>query len=372
MINSEKALVSITRCSRYQYDELREALMQLLAPFGGITALVSSGQKVLLKPNLLAAASPAEAVTTHPLVVKIIAELIIKAGGRVYIGDSPGNDDQEKAHQAAGYRKIMEETGSKMLLLNAVSEVKVKGTEERIIPLAAELNQVDLIINLAKLKTHSLTGLTAAVKNVYGCIPGKHKKRFHMEHPLPLDFSKLVVDICLAVKPAFSIIDAIVAMEGVGPRRGKARQTGLLLASGNPFALDVVAAEITGFTPGQVSTVAVAKSLKLPGSVLDDINLNNQLIDDYRIKNFDRGVVAAGKISKLLTNFPLAWFRNMLYARRPYPSIDSKLCTGCGACVENCPLQIISFNSSIPDIDQYECIRCYCCQELCAEGAIKL
>jgi uncharacterized Fe-S center protein len=248
----------------------------------------------------------------------------------------------------------------------------LRGDSARVIPLAAELDQVDLIINLAKLKTHSLTGMTAAVKNVYGCVPGNHKKRFHMEHPLPLDFSKLVVDICLAVKPAFSIIDAVVSMEGVGPRRGKPRQTGLLLASENPFALDTVAADIVGFKPEQVSTITVARTLKLPGSVLEEINLQGLLLDDYRIQDFDHGVVAAGKVSRLLANFPLAWLRNMRYARRPYPVLDRDLCTGCGICVENCPLQIISFEGSIPDIDQYECIRCYCCQELCAEGAIKL
>ncbi|MBW6463680.1 MAG: DUF362 domain-containing protein [Firmicutes bacterium] len=371
-MQSVKPRVYITRCSRYHYDEMRLSLIKLLDPFGGINALVSSGQKVLLKPNLLAAASPAEAVTTHPLVVKIMADLVTEAGGKVYIGDSPGSDSQDKAHQAAGYRQVMDETGAEMLLLNEVKEKKSHGNRVRVIPLAAELDRVDLIINLAKLKTHSLTGMTAAVKNVYGCVPGNHKKRFHMEHPLPLDFSKLVVDICLAVKPAFSIIDAVVSMEGVGPRRGKPRQTGLLLASENPFALDTVAAEIFGFMAEQVSTIAAARALNLTGSVLEDINLEGLLVDDYRIKDFDRGVVAAGKVSKLITNFPLAWLRNMRYARRPYPVLDRDLCTGCGVCAENCPLQIISFEGLIPDIDHHECIRCYCCQELCAEGAIKL
>jgi uncharacterized protein (DUF362 family)/NAD-dependent dihydropyrimidine dehydrogenase PreA subunit len=367
-----KSVVSITRCNRYHPLELRKAMLDLLEPFGGIKALVRLGQKVLLKPNLLAAASPAEAVTTHPLVVKVMSELIIEAGGKVYIGDSPGSDSQAQAHQAAGYKQVMAETGAEMLLFENIKEVKVNGSKDRIIPLAAELDQVDLIINMAKLKTHSLTGMTAAVKNTYGCIAGNYKKRFHMEHPLPLDFSRLVVDVCLAVKPAFSIIDAIVAMEGVGPRRGKARQAGLLLASDNPFAVDTVAAEIAGFLPEQVTTIAVAKQLKLPGALLSDIDVNGLTIGESRLKDFDRGPADAGKVSRLIANFPLAWFRNMLYARRPYPAVDADACSGCGDCVENCPVQVIKMAGDIPDLDLYNCIRCYCCQELCAEGAIKL
>lgn len=367
-----KTVVSVTRCNRYHPLELRTAMLELLEPFGGIKSLVKPGQKVLLKPNLLAAASPAEAVTTHPLVVKVMSELIIETGGKVFIGDGPGSGSQEQAHQAAGYKQVMAETGAEMLIFENIKEVKVNGSKGRIIPLAAELDQVDLVINMAKLKTHSLTGMTAAVKNTYGCLAGNNKKRFHMEHPLPLDFSRLVVDVCLAVKPAFSIIDAVVAMEGVGPRRGKARQAGLLLASGSPFALDTVAAEIAGFQPEQVTTIAVARQLKLPGALFTEIELKGLTIGESRLKDFDRGPADAGKVSRLIANFPLAWFRNMLYARRPYPTVDADACSGCGDCVENCPVQVIKMAGDIPDLDLYNCIRCYCCQELCAEGAIKL
>lgn len=368
----ETETVTLAYCRRYHPQTVRHGLEQLLEPYGGIGALVKPGQKALLKPNLLAAAAPAEAVTTHPLVIKVLTELIQEAGGKVYIGDSPGNDRQEEAHRIAGLQKVIDDTGAEMLLFKRVKEVKVNGFRERIIPLAAELDQVDLVINVAKLKTHALTGLTAAVKNVYGCVAGKHKKRFHLEHPLPLDFSHLLIDVYLAVKPAFSIIDAVVAMEGNGPRRGKPRQVGLLMASPSAVALDSAAAEIIGFRPEQVATVAAARKLKLPGSNLSDVQIRGLSLEDCRVKDFDRGPAASGTVSGLIANFPLAWFSNMIYARRPYPRVDSKLCNGCGVCFENCPAQVIDFSKSIPDLDQYNCIRCYCCQELCAQGAIKL
>lgn len=372
MVSLDLLTVSLARCRRYNLLEVRKAFLELLEPFGGISAIVKPGQRVLLKPNLLAAAPPAEAVTTHPLVVKVLTELVQETGGKVFIGDSPGNDQQQEAHRVGGMQKVMAETGAEMLLFRGIKEVKVNGFSARVIPLASELDQVDLVINLAKLKTHALTGLTAAVKNVYGCVAGNNKKRFHLEHPLPLDFSRLLVDVCLAVKPAFSIIDAVVAMEGTGPRRGKPRQLGLLMASPNAFALDSVAAEITGFRPEQMTTVAAARELKLPGSNINELSIKGLPLDHCRVSNFDRGPADSGKVSRLLTNFPLAWFRNMIYARRPYPRIDSTLCNGCGVCYENCPAQVIDFSGDIPDLDLYDCIRCYCCQELCAQGAIKL
>lgn len=371
-LNLQKIAVSLSECKRYHPQTLRQALQQLLEPFNGIGAIVEQGQKVLLKPNLLAAAPPADAVTTHPLVIKVLTEMIQEVGGKVLIGDSPGSDGQEEAHRISGLQQVIAETGAEMLLFRTTKKVKVNGFKERTIPLTAEIDQADLIINVAKLKTHALTGLTAAVKNTYGCVAGNYKRRFHLEHPLPLDFSRLLIDVCMAVKPAFSIIDAVIAMEGAGPRRGKPRRVGLLMASPNAVALDSVAAEVAGFLPEQVATVAAARMLNLPGSNLADIKIAGLLLEECRVSDFDKGPAGSGKVSRLIANFPLTLFRNMLYARRPYPSVDGMLCNGCGICMDNCPAQVIELSDGTPDIDLYNCIRCYCCQELCSQGAFKL
>ncbi len=371
-MSAQNNKVSLVACSRYHAEEVRSALNKLLEPFGGIKDLVKPGQRVLLKPNLLAAAKPAEAVTTHPAVMKAMAEMVRDAGARVFIGDSPGSDGQETALRVSGMREVMDDTGAEALILTEAGSVRLHSFKHKTVPLAAELEQIDLVINIAKLKTHSLTGLTGAVKNTYGLVAGRSKARFHFEHPLPLDFSRLVVEICLAVKPAFSVIDAIIAMEGTGPRRGKPRQVGLLMASPNPFALDAVAARVTGFEPDQVSTIAVARRLRLPGADIKEVETFGLPLEESLVGDFDRGPAGSGKISSLVARFPVAWFRNMLYARRPYPRIDGGKCNGCGVCVEHCPAQTISFAGDVPVIELYECIRCYCCQEFCAQGAIEL
>lgn len=372
LINTNHEVVALARCNRYDPDEVCSGLESLFEQFGGLSELVKPGQKVLLKPNLLAAASPSEAVTTHPLIIKVLSMMLIQRGARVFVGDSPGSDRQEDALKKSGLSDAIRASGAEALIFSETEYKETRGFKKRLIPLAAELKQVDLMINVGKLKTHSLTGLTGAVKNTYGCITGRHKTRFHLEHPLPSDFSRLIIDVYLAVKPAFSILDAIVAMEGPGPRRGKPRQVGLLLASPNAIALDNIAAAITGFKAGQVTTLAAAQELQLPGADLAAIKTRGLSLEECRIKDFDRGPAASGNLGGLLTRFPSAWFRNLQERRRPFPYINNNLCSSCGICSEHCPAQIIEFTEAMPNIALEDCIRCYCCAEFCPQGAIEL
>ncbi|MFO7952596.1 MAG: DUF362 domain-containing protein [Bacillota bacterium] len=373
MVNSDgKAVVALEQCLRYHPQTVRSSLEQLLGHFGGINSLVKPGQKVLLKPNLLAAALPVEAVSTHPVVMKAMAEMILEAGGRVYLGDSPGNDSQEKALRVCGMKEVIEETGAETLFFNDTTNVEVNNFKKRDIPVAAALKQVDLIFNMGKLKTHAYTGMTGGIKNVFGCVVGSRKARFHLDYPFPLDFSRLLVDVYLAVKPSFSILDAVIAMEGTGPRRGRPRQLGLLMASPSAVGLDRVAAAITGFYLEEVPTLVAAKELNLTGSELSSVLVKGLSLERSKVLDFDKGPAAGGRLSRLLAMFPVARIRDFFAARRPYPKVKPALCNGCGVCRDNCPAQVIEFKMSIPDIDYRGCIRCYCCQEFCAQGAIDL
>lgn len=364
--------VALVRCKRYDPEEVYNSLKELFDHCGGLSKLVKPGQKVLLKPNLLAAAKPSEAVTTHPTIIKALSVMLIEEGARVLVGDSPGNDKPEVALRKSGILEAAEEAGAEAITFTLGEYKEFEGFKRRTLPLAAELDQADLVFNVGKLKTHSLTGLTGAVKNIYGCLVGRQKARYHLEHPLPADFSRLVMDVYLAVKPAFSIIDAVIAMEGTGPRRGKPRQLGLLMASKNGVALDNVAAAITGFTTDQVSTLAAARELRLSGSDLAALEIKGLTLEECRIADFDRGPGASGKLTGLLARFPFAWVRGLMENRRPYPHINTSNCNSCGICFENCPARIISFSGDIPDIDLEQCIRCYCCAEFCSQGAIDL
>lgn len=325
-----------------------------------------------MKPNLLTAAAPGEAVTTHPALMRELALMVRDAGGQVYIGDSPGSGPPERVYKISGLRDVIEETGAELLLFDGIRHVPFSGKRKSLLAVADALDSVDLIINVAKLKTHTLTGMTAAVKNIFGCIVDKNKQRLHFEYPLPMDFAHLLLDICLAVNPAFSIVDAVVSMEGTGPRSGNPRHTGLLLAGTNAIAVDTVAAAVTGFQPGEVTTLAAAKKRGLPGAGLKDIRIEGLSPDDARIHGFDRGAVGSGRPGRLLARLPASWVRNRARRRRPYPYINPDTCTGCGICLEHCPAQVIRLEGDGAVIPRSSCIRCYCCQELCPSGAVNL
>lgn len=372
MLERESDTVALVRCRRYDPEEVYSCLKELFDHCGGLSAMVKPGQKVLLKPNLLAAAKPGEAVTTHPAIIKALSVMLIEEGVRVLIGDSPGSDNQEAALRMSGILEAAEEAGAKTVPFTQGECIEFKGFKKRMLYLAAELDQADMVLNVGKLKTHSLTGLTGAVKNIYGCLVGKQKARYHLEHPLPSDFSKLLLDVYLAVKPAFSIIDAVIAMEGPGPRRGRPRQLGLLMASRNGIALDSLAASITGFKTDQVTTLAAAREMGLPGIDLSALDIKGLSLEECRVTDFDRGPAASGNLTGLLARFPFAWLKNLFENRRPYPHINRSHCNSCGVCFEHCPARIISFSGDIPDIDLEQCIRCYCCAEFCSQGAIDL
>ena len=365
--------VSITRCNSYHLQTMLESFTELFKPWNGISYFVKPGQKVLLKPNLLAAARPEEAVTTHPVIIKALAILVQEAGGIVHIADSPGTDDPDLVYRKTGMKEVAEETNSELIKFDHTKnkDYYINSDHEKF-KLASTLDQMDLVINVAKLKTHPLTGLTAAVKNTYGCIVGKKKALLHVEHPLPKSFSRLVLEVYLAVKPGLSIIDAVVSMEGVGPRNGNPRHTGLLLASPNAIAVDRAAAEITGFYIEEVPTLTAAREKVLTGTDLKEITIKGLSLKESKIKNFNKGLAAGGSIGRLVANFPLARFRGWAKNRRPYPEIDKNTCINCGKCVKDCPAQIIIAGQPIPDIERSSCIRCYCCREFCPEGAIIL
>lgn len=366
-----KEIVSLSRCNKYSYQDIKESMSEVLKPWGSLASFFKPGASILIKPNLLAAVSPEEAVTTHPLVLQVLAELAKEAGAEVYIGDSPAISSTRKAAAAAGMLEAAQESGARLIDLNRPRKIRLRGNKT--VPLDAVVDEMDFIINAAKLKTHSLTGLTAAVKNVYGCVPGKAKARLHLENPLTADFSHLCLEIYLAVKPGLSILDAVIAMEGTGPRKGIPRRAGLLAASKSGLALDRVAAEITGFHPNQVTTLGAARQRGLREAYLSNIAVEGLSLAEARLNNFDRGAAAAGRVTGYISRLPFSWLRNLIQRhRRPYPSINDDKCTGCRICLRHCPAQIMTMDGNKVRVARESCIRCYCCQELCPHGAIDL
>lgn len=367
--------VVLKYCPEYTAD-VEGILRQGLHELGGMAAFVKPGQKVLLKVNLLMKKRPEEAVTTHPSVVEAVVHLVKEAGGIPIIGDSPGGPYTVNVLQGiyarTGLKEVAERTGA---LLNLdIGQTVIAHSEGKIVKsltVTKSVTDADVVITLSKLKTHGMMTFTGAVKILFGVIPGLLKAEYHLKMPDVRNFADLLVDIVTWVKPALSIMDGIVAMEGDGPSAGKPRSVGALLLSQDPFALDVVASHLIGLKPEKVPTIMAARERGLP-SRLEEVDWVGDARSLWRIQNF---VLPKTSSVNFIDRVPLPQSaKSFLMNRvRPRPNFQHDLCIGCQDCFNNCPPKALVMNEeNRPVVDLEACIRCFCCQELCPRQAIEI
>jgi len=356
------SIVSTVFCDTYEPDKLRLALDAVLAPLGGMSRFVRPGMRVLLKPNLLAAAVPEQSVTTHPALLSAVAQLVQEAGGEVWIGDSPAGpvENGPKVYRKSGITAAATQTGARLIDFDQVTWKRLNGADYFFAPPVFE---ADLLINLPKLKTHSFTLYTGAVKNLFGTIPGLRKRQAHYLAPGAQALARVLVDVLELIQPGLTIMDAVMGLEGDGPgAKGTPHHYGCLAASTDPVALDTVLARAMGYRPGEVLYLAEAGERGLGKTVLKEIELaGNRQPLDFGSLNLPR---------------PRWYFRVPAFIEPPMrraawirPRLDAAACTGCGNCAQVCPCEAITPGHPA-HFDMERCVGCLCCTEICPEGAI--
>jgi uncharacterized protein (DUF362 family)/Pyruvate/2-oxoacid:ferredoxin oxidoreductase delta subunit len=362
---------AIVQCADYQQDRVDRAVRQSLNLLGGIERYVWPGAKILVKPNLITARRPDEAVTTHPTVVRALVQFVQAAGGLVTIADSPGgpfsHERLEEIYATSGLAQVAAETGARLNYdLTTVDLPHPEGELLKGVTVIKAVAEADVVITVPKLKTHTLTGLTGAVKVAFGAVPSPLKTEYHLRLPKVGDFSQALLDICSLVNPRLTVMDAVVGMEGEGPSAGNPRPIGAILASADSLACDVAAAALVGLDPLAVSTTRAAVSLGLTSGRLADIELVGDPLSKLRISSFKPAStwLATNRISEFLLG---------IYGRLagPRPVMNSN-CNGCRTCQRNCPPQAITMVNKRPVVDYGQCIRCFCCQELCPQQAVTI
>ncbi len=367
--------VVIDRCPHYYGEEPLKALERVLEPLGGMENFVRPGQTVLLKPNLLRKAREEEVVTTHPALVRAAAELVKKAGGKPIIGDSPGAALQHnrntllKLYRACGLDRAALASGADLALGSGFRTVPLpRGrTVKRIEVIDAALD-ADVIINLGKLKTHSFTILTGAVKNLFGLVPGLIKPGYHARFPDVDDFASMLVDIADFADPALTIIDAVWAMEGAGPGAGDRKELGLVVAGTGPAEIDVVLSRIIGIDPLDVPTVRECVKRGLLEKDLSGIEIRGETVESVRPESFR---VPPGRPHPF-PRWAMPFMPVAKYLLSTRPRINRKKCVGCGDCERVCPVGVIEMPKGKAVIRTPGCIRCFCCHETCPHRAIDL
>ncbi|MEF8873932.1 MAG: DUF362 domain-containing protein [Candidatus Thermoplasmatota archaeon] len=353
--------VFIDKCS--DYGSAYEVVEEAFAALGGVDEFVEDGETILVNPNLLKGTSPDKAVVTHPDFIIAVIKVLEKKDVEIIVGDSPAGrmteSNLEKHYEKSGWLKIEEETSARLNYdVEKITEEFAEGGTKKSFDLIKLAEEVDGIVNLPKLKTHTLTVFTGAVKNQFGLVHGLSKAAYHGQFQQLNQFGKMLLDLNSTVDTRISIMDGIVGMGGNGPSGGETVELNSILASKNEVACDYAACRLAGIPPQKVPTLSETEM------DFDSIEYPNR-----KPSSFEREIEypPGGSAPLRIPNFIANLFSNIYLDR---PELRKDKCIKCWECHDICPKNAITKKSYGPKISWWKCIRCYCCAETCPEEAL--
>lgn len=366
--------VCVSKAPDYDID-LIDGIIEEHCGVLGLSDYVKEGCTVVIKPNLVIKRKPSEATTTHPAVLEaVIMAVKRRKAGRIIVAESSGGLYNKAAMSAiystCGVAEVCERQGVELNFdFSAVQVNQPDGVMCHQFGLITPITKGDVFINIGKLKTHCMTGLSGAVKNLFGCMPGLSKPEMHCQYPERSDFQNMLVDLCTLVRPQISILDAVLCMEGDGPSGGSPRFAGAILSGRNPFAVDIAACAVINMKPESVLMLKHGMERGYSPAALSELELIGSL-DGLVIQDFKHPRSKNTDFLDYLPSFlrPLAKKGEKFISPRPFIKKDK--CIGCGKCAESCPQHTITVADKKANIDYSRCIRCYCCHEMCPVKAI--
>ena len=365
--------VWLSRCGGYAPEELLRQVEEAFDALG-VWEELKPGMQVVIKPNLVMSSKPDAAIATHPALVAAVGKCVQKAGADVIIAESPGGPYTPAAMKAVfrgcGYADMAKECGFTLYTECKSREVSLPGAVRcRQLSVVEPFLTRDYLIDLAKLKTHSMVGFSGAVKNLFGTVPGLQKPELHCRFPEKQPFSEMLVDLCDFLKPDLCFLDGILAMEGNGPTGGSPRKVGVLGASKSPYALDVCGAALIGLEPESVLMLKEAHRRGLGPIFPKECQLLKEQVETLAQPDF---VKAKASSTDFLDRLPKFLRPAAKKLTTPTPKIRKKECVGCGKCSESCPQHTITIRDGKAVIDYKQCIRCFCCHEMCPKHVIDI
>lgn len=349
--------VAFVKCGDYGVG-LAEAVARAFELSGWSAMHALSGKNVLVKPNLLTDRTPEQAVTTHPEVVRQVIRWLKQRGAHVVVGDSPASTANLKnVWESSGLLAVCAEEQVALLSLEQ-SGVKSFTVDGFSFAVAWPVVDANYIVNLPKVKSHALTVLTAAVKNIYGVLPGYSKTLLHRQYPKTWDFGQLVSTIWKVIPKSITLADGIVGMEGQGPASGTPVSLGFLAASENPFALDRALCDVL--------KIDVQRVPYLVGGQGKDYACVG---DPITVKSFE--IPSGAHVLNRLPACVVKWLGGIVWVR---PAFSEKACIRCGKCVKACPVNALTLTEKRhqPMLKATACISCCCCHEVCPADAIRM
>ena len=281
--------VSLEKCNSYNPKEIYKSANKLINNLGSIKNFVKKSQKVLLKPNIVKGTSPEACATTHPAIIEAIIKILKEHNCEIFVGDNPFVDDIAQAMKICGIYDICKKYGANIAIFDRkINTFNPNGIAIKEFSLTHYFDEVDVIINLPKLKTHSQLYFTGAVKNLYSMMPGPRRGFYHLKYSNMEYFANMLLDLyaLLRDKVVLNVMDGIYGMEGNGPCSGNSKFVGILAASSDAVALDFVMCKLVGLDVENLPTIYYAKKRKDYLFNEKNIKIVGEKINNIKIEPF--------------------------------------------------------------------------------------
>ena len=244
-------------------EQVFDVVKKAVEYVGGIKSIIKKGDTVAIKPNVVTGELSGPGVTTDKRVVEALIRLSKEAGaGKVLIVEGAGYfTETSKALELSGYVALAEKYGVEIVDVDKSPVVEIDVPDFLLIDkveVSKAFMEADVRINVPVMKTHDQLKVTLGVKNLKGVLPRYMKRNFHK-----IGVVKGILDLNKAVKVDLTVLDAIVAMEGLGPSFGPKVELNTVIASKDVYALDRVASKIMGFEAEELDYLVEADAAGL-------------------------------------------------------------------------------------------------------------
>jgi uncharacterized protein (DUF362 family)/NAD-dependent dihydropyrimidine dehydrogenase PreA subunit len=368
--------VSIVRTNKA--SDVRKAVDLL----GGIGRFVKAGEKVILKPNVCCGKDSTSGAVTDPEMVAEVCRMVAEAGATPVVAESPIYPFKpERVFRKAGYADFEQRYGFPFIDIDSSEfrEIKLPGgkaVQHSFVSL--DVLTCDRLINMPVMKTHLQTVVSLGLKNMKGVVVGKQKHIIHLQ-----GLDEGIVDLNAVIKSDLVIMDGIIGMEGTGgPTNGRAVEMDVIVAGDNVVEADSAGIRIMGGNPRDVEHIKLAARRGL-GS-MDGFEVLGEKISSVAA---GRDLPGTPRLNKLILTDGALRFWDLM--REPWARltggervmkktrtrtgdlvIEHAMCDGCRQCLKACPVDALSYDDLL-DCDDEACIRCFCCAEVCPQGALK-
>ncbi|MHA1283714.1 MAG: DUF362 domain-containing protein [Promethearchaeota archaeon] len=356
-------------------DDVESSVFQALELINAANLFKKPNLKILIKPNILLGKEPERAATTHPEVLKAVIKWLKQFNPkRIIVAESSGTFKRGatlEAFEKSGIKDVCEKFDVEWVPFEKTERKTYKVPNPLVlneITASTLLDEVDIIINLPKIKTHGQCLLTCCIKNMFGTLILGNKARIHAQFPKKEIFNAALADIYSVSNPQLTIVDGYLCQEGNGPSAGDVIKLDIIIAGYDPVALDTTICRIIDFNPDDVYYI---KKLQEKGFGSAEFEILGEPIENIK-RTFKKP--KSHPVSVPLPRFLAKYVGNVIF--RSSIKFDKSKCQLCGTCWKNCPVQAImppkkrQKGIDIPKWDKNKCITCYCCAELCPYEAV--